>query len=205
VGRFSYEDSGGTMRFKAWALPLIVAAVCVPIALAFMAGGQGPALGFAVAALTATVLLIAAARSRPFRAMEVAGKKTPGRRVLVLATHDLSDSETAAVARAAGDAADVRILVPVPSRRLDRWLSAEDRARDTAQAWLVHSAATLTAGGLRVSGSVGDSDPVQAVEDELRSFAADEVLVVSESGRDAEIERLRGRLALPLTTVPDGR
>jgi hypothetical protein len=201
MGRFTYEDSGGTMRFKSWALPLIVAAVCVPVAVSFMITSQGPALGFAVAALTATIVLIAAARSRPFRAMEVADRPSAGHRVLVVATHEISDREAAELVKVAGEAEDVRILVPTPSRRLDRWLSSEDRARDTAAAWLAASAASLTAGGLAVSGSVGDSDPLQAVEDELRSFAADEVVVITGPGRTEEVERLRGRLALPLTTV----
>jgi len=59
----------------------------------------------------------------------------------------------------------------------------------------------LTAAGLAVSGSVGDSDPLQAVEDELRSFAADEIVVLADPESDAAVEQLRNRLALPLTTV----
>ena len=68
--------------------------------------------------------------------------------------------------------------MPVPSHRLDRWLSAEDEARHEAEARLARSAGTLVAAGLPVSGSVGDADPAQAVEDELRDFAADEVVLV---------------------------
>src|SRR4051812_25005227 len=110
MGRFTYEDSGGTMRFKSWALPLVVVAVCVPVALSFMVTSQGPAIGFAVAALTTAIVLIAAARSRPFRAMEGAASPAAGHRVLVVATHELSDAELAEVTRVAGEAIDVRVL-----------------------------------------------------------------------------------------------
>ena len=67
------------------------------------------------------------------------------------------------IAELAGGAADVRIVVPMPSDRLSRWLSAEDRARQSGQDRLARSAGALTAAGLTVSGSVGDSDLVQAV------------------------------------------
>jgi len=201
MGRFSYEDKGGTMRIKSWALPLVVAAVCVPVALSFMVTSQGPAIGFAVAALTATVVIVIAARSKPFRSMEVAGKRGEGRRVLVVAPEELAGEPLRRVTQLAAGADDVRVLVPVPSRALDRWLSAEDRARNAARDRLARSAGALTANGLKVSGSVGDSDPVQAVEDELRSFAADEVVFVSANGGDGKVEELRHKLALPLTRI----
>jgi hypothetical protein len=202
--RFTYEDARGDTQFRSWALPLIVIAICVPIAAAFAIPSQGTAVGMAVAALAVAIVLVTAARSRPFGPMEVADSPHPGHRVLVLTTEDLTGTSLERVAKLAAGAEDVRVVVPAPSRRLDRWLSAEDKARGFAQDRLARSAGALTASGLRVSGSVGDSDPLQAVEDELRSFAADEVVVVADPGRTEEVERLRGRLALPLTTVAAG-
>ncbi|MFN2612986.1 MAG: hypothetical protein ABR536_06420 [Solirubrobacterales bacterium] len=199
--RFTYEDRDGSTHFKGWALPLIVGAICVPIVVAFSAGSQGAAIGAATAFLVASVVIIAAVRSRPFGAMEVAKSEHPGHRVLLLTAIELGDGPAERVIELVAGAEDVRILVPVSSRRIDRWLSAEDGARAGAQARLATTAGILTAAGLRVSGSVGDSDTLQAVEDELRSFAADEVLVVAGPRHDAEIEQLRHRLALPLTRV----
>jgi hypothetical protein len=200
--RFTYEDRDGSTHFKAWALPLIVAAITLPIIAAFAAGSQGAAIGAATAFLVLCALVIIAVRSRPLTAMEVAEPDSPGHRVLLLATDELGARPAERVAELVGGADDVRLLIPARSRRLDRWLSGDDEARDSAQDRLASSAGALTAAGLRVSGSVGDSDALQAVEDELRSFAADEVLVVGGPDDEAEIEELRHRLALPLTRVP---
>lgn len=202
MGRFSYEDAEGTTRFKAWALPLIVAAICIPVVAAFGITSQGSAVGFAMAAAVATLIIVLAVRSKPFGPMEVAAAADGKRRVLVVATEELGVASAARVAELASGADDVRIVVAIPSRRLDRWLSGDDAARGQAQAWLAGSAGALTAQGLRVSGSVGDADPAQAVADELRSFAADEVLVISDEPHTAQIEELRHRLALPLTRLP---
>jgi hypothetical protein len=198
--RFTYIDAQGDTRLKAWALPVVVAAITLPIVASFLV--LNGAVGLAVTALVAVTVVVIAARTRPFRAMEVAAPAGKGRRVLVLAPVELEAPTAERVAKLAADAEDVRILVPVRSARLDRWLSAEDRARDEAERRLARSAGALTAAGLPVSGSVGDSDPIQAVEDELRSFAASEVVVVTDADAEKSVERLRNRLALPLTRVP---
>jgi hypothetical protein len=200
--RFTYFDAAGGTRLKAWALPLVVAAIALPVAAGFLLGG--PAVGLPVTAIAAWTIAIVAIRSRPLRAMEVAGSSDERRRLLVLALQEVDEAAAGRLRELAAGAADVRVLVPTPSGRLSRWLSAEDSARRQGQNRLARSAGTLTAAGLAVSGSVGDSDPVQAVEDELRSFAADEVLVLADPDADAPVEALRNRLALPLTTVRPG-
>ncbi len=86
-------------------------------------------------------------------------------------------------------------------RRIARWLSATDAARHDAQDMLARSAGALVAAGLPVSGSLGDGDPVQALEDELRSYPADEVVWVP-GPREAEPSAaVRERLGIPLTVV----
>ena len=197
--RLTYSDREGTTRLQAWALPLAVAALALPITAAFLLGGA--AAGLAMGALTAGTIVVIAARSKPFRVMEVASGDELGRRLLVVAAADVDPAAAERIATIAAGPADVRILVPAPSTRLSRWLSAEDRARRQGRDRLARAAGTLTAAGLNVSGSVGDSDQVQAVEDELRTFAADEVVLIPENGSEAQTERLRGRLGLPLTTV----
>jgi uncharacterized protein (DUF58 family) len=89
--RFTYVDSRGDTQLKSWTLPLIVAAICVPVAAAFAV--QNAALGLAVGALAAVFIVVAAARSKPFGAMEVA-KSAGGHRVLVLATTELDLTAT---------------------------------------------------------------------------------------------------------------
>ncbi len=202
--RFTYEDTDGSTRFKAWALPLIVAAICVPIVAGFSAGSQGAAIGAGIAALTGATVIVLASRSQPFAAMEVARAESPGRRILVLAAIELEAEAAGELAAIAAGADDVRVVVPIPSSRLDAWLSSEDDANTRAREMLAGTAGALTAAGLPVSGSVGDRDMVQAAEDELRSFAADEVVVYSGPGTERSVEKLRHRLALPLTRLPAG-
>jgi hypothetical protein len=189
------------MRFRPFAIPLIIAAICVPIVAAMaLAGTFGAGLGMAVGALAGTSLIVFAARSRPQRRLEVAEAEDRGHRVLVLAVAEATPGSAQRIAELAGSADDIRLVVPVPSHRLDRWLSAEDDARREAEARLARSAGTLVVAGLPVSGSVGDPDPAQALEDELRDFPADEVILLTGNGKDP-LAKVESRLGLPLRRI----
>jgi len=189
------------MRFRPYAIPLIIAAICVPIVAAMAAAGTfGAGLGMAVGAVAVTGLLVYAARARPNPTLEVATTADEARRVLVVAVTEATADSAQRIAELAGSATDVRLLVPVPSHRLDRWLSAEDEARREAEARLARSAGALVAAGLPVSGSVGDSNPAQALEDELHDFAADEVILLTGNGRDP-LAKVEARIGLPLRRV----
>jgi hypothetical protein len=118
----------------------------------------------------------------------------------VVATAEPTADAAGQIAELVGSAQDVRLVVPVPSQRLDRWLSAEDTARREAEARLARSAGALVAAGLPVSGSVGDPDPAQALEDELRNFAADEVVLLISNGKDP-LAKIEPRLGIPLRRV----
>jgi nucleotide-binding universal stress UspA family protein len=192
------------MRFRPFAIPLIIAAICVPIVAAMSAAGTfGAGLGMAVGALAVTSLLLFAVRAKPNRTLEVAATSEAGRRVLVVAATEATAEAAERIAELAGSASDVRLLVPVPSHRLDRWLSAEDKARREAEGLLARSAGALVAAGLPVSGSVGDSDPAQALEDELHDFAADEVILLTANGKDP-LAKVEPRIGLPLRRVKAG-
>ena len=187
----------------AWSLPLIVAAICVPVIVGTIL--QGPGLGLAASAAVGAILLIVAARLRPREGIEVAPAQPGGPRVVVLATGEVGSAAAGRIAERVAGAADVRIVVPLPSKALSRWLSAEDEAREVAQRWLAHSAGALTAAGLTVSGSLGDSDAVQALEDELRDFPADEVIVYGAGAAVGEAaETISNRLDLPVARVSPG-
>ncbi len=192
------------MRFRPYAIPLIIAAICVPIVAAMATAGTfGAGLGMAVGALAVTALVVFAARARPDRRLEVVSSRDTGHRVLVVATAEATADSAQRIADLAGSAEDVRLVVPVPSHRLDRWLSAEDKARREAQGLLARSAGALVAAGLPVSGSVGDSDPAQALEDELHDFPADEVILLTGNGKDP-LAKVESRIGLPLRRVKAG-
>ncbi|MGZ5311138.1 MAG: hypothetical protein ACXWFN_00910 [Solirubrobacterales bacterium] len=198
------QESHGTTYLRPAAMPLIVAAIAVPVVAAMLLGVvtiEGTALGLAAGAAAVAALLVIAARARPGGTMEVAAHQDAERRLLVLATGEVTPEAAEAIRLRGEGAADVRLVVPVQGRRIDRWLSATDDARDAAQTLLAHSAGTLVAAGLPVGGSLGDSDPLQALEDELRSYPADEVVWVIGGGEPEPTERDRERLGLPLTLL----
>jgi hypothetical protein len=102
--------------------------------------------------------------------------------------------------------ADAELLVVVPSTKVSRlqWLTnEEDDAR--AEADSAAAAAERQTGERTAAVASHEADPVQAVEDALRTFPADEIVVVTKP--DAEAEWLEGgaaaealrRFDLPLT------
>jgi hypothetical protein len=195
------RDNEGGLRFRPFAIPLIIAAIGIAIVAAMaLAGTFGAGLGMAVGALAATSLIVFAARSKPQPRLEVASSEDAGHRVLVVAVAEATPESAQRIADISGSPSDVRLVVPVPSHRLDRWLSAEDDARHQAEALLARSAGTLVAAGLPVSGSIGDADPAQALEDELRGYPADEVVLLTAGDKDP-LGKVEARIGLPLRRV----
>ncbi len=181
---FTTRDPQGGLRLRALTAPLLIAVIAAAVAAAMaLSSSIGAGLGLAVGAMAATALIVFAARARPRDRVEVAEGAEGERRVLVLATAEVTATAAQRVEELAAGAEDVRLVIPVPSHRLQRWLSADDKARAEGQRWLAHSAGALVAAGLPVSGSLGDADPAQALEDELRDYPADEVVLVAERGR----------------------
>jgi hypothetical protein len=193
------------MMIRAWLLPLIVLAIAVPIAAGFLIAGPG--LGVAVGAFVGAALVIVVARMRPETRIEVARAADHRHRLLVVALVAIEEpAAAAAIAQSAVGGTDVLVLAPAFNRALDHWADDLSRAREGAQQRLVLSLGTLAAAGVEARGSVGDADPVQAVEDSLRAFAADEAIVVAEpvegKGEGARtLTELRARLDLPLRLV----
>lgn len=199
------------IRLKPWTLPLIIVAVAVPIVAAFMFGGPGA--GLAAGALAVFVILVIAARARFDEPIEVG--VSPGNRymLLVVAIGVVGDPGLAgaiagiasegAKATGTGAVADAEVLVMAPALNtaVAHWLSDLRKARLDAQRRLAISLASLAAAHLDARGEVGDSDPVQAVEDTLRSFPAQEVVFVTPSGHQGEVEEVRRRLDRPVRVL----
>ena len=184
-----------------WKLPLVVAAIAVPIVAAFAVGGPG--LGTAVGALAAVSLLVFAARQAPrgpIGAEPAAGAK---RSALVVITCPVEEpAEVQAIAGVAqldpAGEAEVRVLAPASIGFLDRWASDVEGARRVAQEKLVATIAALAKAGIEAEGRVGDESVLQAVEDQLQGFPASEVVLVSERGADHKIEEAAAELDLRL-------
>ena len=83
-----------------------------------------------------------------------------------------------------------RVVSPALNSPLKTWVSDEDGARATAQARLEATLQRLAAAGIEARGDVGDADPLQAIEDALRTFAADEIVISTHpEGRSNWLER----------------
>jgi hypothetical protein len=102
-----------------------------------------------------------------------------------------------------------RILVVCPAlnSQVRHWASDEDAARAAAQERLDASLARLQSEGIQARGEVGDGDPLQAMEDALRTFGADEIVISTHpEGRSNWLERnvvgsARDRFEVPITHV----
>jgi hypothetical protein len=92
--------------------------------------------------------------------------------------------------RARGFDTEVLVVAPALASPAKFWASDVDDARAAAQERVEASLAGLAAVGVRARGEVGDSDPVQAIEDALRTFGADEIVISTHPpGRSNWLER----------------
>jgi GABA permease len=128
-------------------------------------------------------------------------------RVLVVTTSNVDpDDASSAVADRVDEGAEVRVIAPASGlSRLDWLANSEDDERAKAA-----KRADQVAGALptdRVDSDVGDTDPLQAIDDAVRTFAPDEVMLVTkpdddvswlESGAD---DAARRRFDVPITHV----
>jgi len=178
-----------------WKLPLIVAAIAIPVLAALFLGGPGAGMTFG--ALAGVVIVFIAVRQRPRGGIGEDPGPASGRLLIVLAA---ALEEPGAVERVGADAGiETMVLAPARIGFLDRWASDVEGARREAQERLVISIASLAAAGVEAEARVGDEDLIQAVEDQLSSFTATDVVLVS-ADPDADHEaaaaaaELRARL-----------
>ena len=189
----------------AWKLPLIVAAIAIAIIGAFYVGGPG--MGMAEGSLVAGVIVVMAVRKPPLHPIVPAATDDHREHLLVVIDEPLEDGT--AVERIAAASApldpeepepEVRVVAPTHNRFLDRWASDTRPARDRAQRSLVLTLASLAQAGVAATARIGDEGIVQTVTDQLRTYPATEVFVVTTgSGNDAAtaVEELRSRLHAP--------
>jgi len=199
-----------------WKLPLIALAIVVPITAGFVL--MGPGLGVLVAAVIVLGVVWLAARQSP-RGPIGAPAADGERHVLVVITCAVEEPgavgrllDAAGLDGGRGAAASVLVLSPARIGFLDRWMSDVEPSRQEAQRNLVATVAALAKAGVAAEARVGDEDVVQAVEDQLRSFPATEVVLVGDGGPgdgdDAAAGELESRLRAEFRRVavsPAGR
>jgi GABA permease len=131
-------------------------------------------------------------------------------RLLVVANETVGGEELLDAIRDRCRNRDSEILVVTPalaSSRAAHWASDVDEAMELARQRMELSLIAIGELGLKAKGEIGDSDPNMAIEDALRVFAADEIVISThppERSRWLEhgvVDRAREQIGLPISHV----
>jgi hypothetical protein len=166
---------------------------------------------FVVLTATAVVLWLRSRSNEPALRPAVPARSGADdeRRILVIANETVGGEELLAILRRKSEGVNEQVLVVCPAlnSQVRTWASDEDGARAAAQQRLDASLARLRQDGVHAQGEVGDGDPLQAIEDALRTFGADEIVISTHpEGRSNWLERnvvgsARDRFDVPITHV----
>lgn len=129
-----------------------------------------------------------------------------GRHVIVVANARLGGEALGERIRGPGGQVELEILAPLLLSRAHLAYSDVDRELGEARVRLSRSLAWARTQGFKAHGDVGDPSASTALEDALRDFGADEVIVATrgqESGRQEreELARLRDELDVPVVEM----
>jgi hypothetical protein len=213
--RVPFGSEAGAFRFTLGAAMVIGASVLI----GWLDEPGAGLVVFAAATVSAALSrLCAAVRDRPAslrRAVSEAGVGRAGpqavHHVLVVANETLAGAELSElILRHGREHVEVDVLAPVLASHVHYAVSDIDGELAEARTRLERSLAWAHEQKIVARGEVGDPNPTTALEDELRTFGADEVIVVTHP-RDretwqerGELARLRRELDVPVTHVVVG-
>jgi hypothetical protein len=132
------------------------------------------------------------------------------RRILVIANETCAARGVVDEVRyRGGEGAEVVVIAPALARgRLEHWLSGDsERRQSEAATRLEESVRAFEAAGMNARGTLGDADPLQALDDALRVFEPDEIVISTHPpARSNWLERqvvrkARERYPQPITHV----
>jgi hypothetical protein len=195
----------------AFRFTLIVAALLAPIALVAVIWSTGAALAVAGGLALGLVFgLFVLRKEEPQAKAELRPRPADDtNRILVVANETLSGRalRSEISQRSGGRRTELRVVTPALNSKIRHWTNEEDQARVEAQLRLEGLLGKLRGEGFDADGDIGDADPVQAMEDALRLFPADEVIISTHPvGRSNWLERdvvnrAQERFDLPVTHV----
>jgi hypothetical protein len=146
--------------------------------------------------ITTTRKTARARRARPHRVLVVIDEECP--------SHELC----AAIRRsAAREPVEALVIAPAHGSPATQWYVDEDAARADATHRLRGCVACLTGDGIRSRARLSDPDPVLAIRDALRDFAADEIHLITAPQRPSGwlrpnvVERVRSSFRQPVKHV----
>jgi hypothetical protein len=144
------------------------------------------------------------------RSVESTSVADDTRRILVVANQTAAGRELLEEIgnRCRGQRCEVMLVSPaLVGSRAERWASDIDEGLGLARVRMDRSVTALRGIGIEVRAEVGDPDPNMAIEDALRVFPADEIVISTlppEQSRWLEhevVERTRREVELPMTHV----
>jgi hypothetical protein len=196
---------------EAYRFLLVTVGYFAAIAIATLAVDKWAGLAvFALLTLAGLVYVVRARNKEPAR--QAVSSRRSGEnehRILVIANETVGGGPLREEIRRRSEGYDEHVLVvsPALNSAVRHWTSDEDGARAQAQERLDASLARLREAGLEAQGKVGDAEPLQAMEDALRLFGPDEIIISTHpKGRSnwleqGIVEAARERFAVPVTHV----
>ena len=204
-------------RTELMAIPIVAVLIAIGLVLglASMAGIWAWLL-VGVAGVVLTVLLIKLyTRRHPHPAAETPAPPTVAPetvedtyKVLVIADESCIDPAFSAqlADHAGGRKIDALVIAPAIGSWLSRW-TGDESAHQDARRHLDDTVTALAHAGISASGETGADDPLQAADDGLREFAAQEIVFVTKTGTSTDwvekgvIETATQRYAIPVTHI----
>jgi hypothetical protein len=132
------------------------------------------------------------------------------RRILVVANQTAAGRELLEEIGSRCRGVDCEVLLVTPAlvgSRAEHWASDIDEGLDLARERMGRSVTALRGVGVEVRAEVGDPDPNMAIEDALRTFPADEIVISTLPPGESRwlehdvVERTRREVDLPMTHV----
>lgn len=129
-------------------------------------------------------------------------------KVLVLTSEPITAERLRSALGSGADPKDAEVMIVAPAlaeSAIKFWMSDADDAIARAEKVRRRSVEQLGAEGVAVAADTGESDPEDAVEDVLKSFAADRILIFTHSRdqqryrEDVDAGTLESRFGIPVT------
>ena len=201
-------------EFLAIPVTVVILGVLFVLFAAFQAGLWAWLLVGAVGVVVCTMLVLAYARGHrhPLASGAPAGGRTSHEgsvhRILVVADDACTPAalRTATVGHAHGRAVEALVIAPAVGSRVSRWTS-DQHDYDEATAHLETTLRSLEEIGVAARGRIGSKDPIEAADDGLREFPADEIVLAVHSGDEARwleedaVDAARERYDVPVTAI----